>query len=101
MKSNQERSNECLPPKKREIPATSRPSSEDKAVPSDNHRAENAAWLPGARGHVGGRLGPAGPPAELGLQQGMGLHKALSTGLDYSPPISAYKLNNQGDKIQP
>ena len=54
MKSNQERSNECLPPKKREIPATSRPSSEDKAVPSDNHRAENAAWLPGARGHVGG-----------------------------------------------
>uniref|UniRef100_A0A8C0A8S0 Ataxin 1 n=1 Tax=Bos mutus grunniens TaxID=30521 RepID=A0A8C0A8S0_BOSMU len=90
MKSNQERSNECLPPKKREIPATSRPSSEDKAVPSDNHRAENAAWLPGARGHVGGRLGPAGPPAELaaelGLQQGIGLHKALSTGLDYSPP---------------
>ncbi|XP_043764403.1 ataxin-1 isoform X1 [Cervus elaphus] len=86
MKSNQERSNECLPPKKREIPATSRPSSEDKAVPSDNHRAENAAWLPGARSHVGGRLGPAGPPAELGLQQGIGLHKALSTGLDYSPP---------------
>ncbi|TKC52101.1 hypothetical protein EI555_021287 [Monodon monoceros] len=90
MKSNQERSNECLPPKKREIPATSRPS-EDKAtaVPSDNHRAEGVAWLPGhasGRGHAGGRLGPAGPPAELGLQQGIGLHKALSAGLDYSPP---------------
>lgn len=90
MKSNQERSNECLPPKKREIPATSRPS-EDKAtaVPSDNHRAEGVPWLPGhagARGHAGGRLGPAGPPPELGLQQGIGLHKALSSGLDYSPP---------------
>uniref|UniRef100_A0A8C0T3R1 AXH domain-containing protein n=1 Tax=Canis lupus familiaris TaxID=9615 RepID=A0A8C0T3R1_CANLF len=49
MKSNQERSNECLPPKKREIPATSRPS-EDKAAPppSDNHRAEAVAWLPRA-----------------------------------------------------
>lgn len=91
MKSNQERSNECLPPKKREIPATSRPS-EDKAttaLPSDNHRAEGVAWLPsnsGGRGHGGGRHGPTGTSAELGLQQGIGLHKALSTGLDYSPP---------------
>lgn len=90
MKSNQERSNECLPPKKREIPATSRPSEEKATVlPSDNHRAEGVAWLPGnlgARGHGGGRHGPAGTSAELGLQQGIGLHKALSTGLDYSPP---------------
>ncbi|XP_004593159.2 ataxin-1 [Ochotona princeps] len=89
MKSNQERSNECLPPKKREIPATSRPSEEKAAaLPTDNHRAE-AAWLPsnpGGRGHGGGRHGPAGTSAELGLQQGIGLHKALSTGLDYSPP---------------
>ncbi|XP_025855115.1 ataxin-1 [Vulpes vulpes] len=91
MKSNQERSNECLPPKKREIPATSRPS-EDKAAPppSDNHRAEAVAWLPpgnpGGRAHGGSRHGPAGTPVELGLQQGIGLHKALSTGLDYSPP---------------
>ncbi|KAF7465677.1 ataxin-1 [Marmota monax] len=91
MKSNQERSNECLPPKKREIPATSRPS-EDKAttaLPSDNHRAEGVAWLPsnsGGRGHGGGRHGPTGTSVELGLQQGIGLHKALSTGLDYSPP---------------
>ncbi|EHH52735.1 hypothetical protein EGM_13243, partial [Macaca fascicularis] len=90
MKSNQERSNECLPPKKREIPATSR-SSEEKApaLPSDNHRVEGTAWLPGnpgGRGHGGGRHGPAGTSVELGLQQGIGLHKALSTGLDYSPP---------------
>lgn len=90
MKSNQERSNECLPPKKREIPATSRPSEEKATVlPSDNHRAEGVAWLPGnpgGRSHGGGRHGPAGTSVELGLQQGIGLHKALSTGLDYSPP---------------
>ncbi|KAF6107594.1 ataxin 1 [Phyllostomus discolor] len=90
MKSNQERSNECLPPKKREIPATSRPSEEKATVlPSDNHRAEGVAWLPGnpgGRGLGGGRQGPAGTSVELGLQQGIGLHKALSTGLDYSPP---------------
>lgn len=90
MKSNQERSNECLPPKKREIPATSRPSEEKATtLPSDNHRAEGVAWLPsnpGGRGHGGGRHGPVGTSAELGLQQGIGLHKALSTGLDYSPP---------------
>uniref|UniRef100_A0A5F5PX55 Ataxin 1 n=1 Tax=Equus caballus TaxID=9796 RepID=A0A5F5PX55_HORSE len=90
MKSNQERSNECLPPKKREIPATSRPSEEKATVPpSDNHRAEGVAWLPGTpggRGPGGGRHGPAGTSVELGLQQGIGLHKALSTGLDYSPP---------------
>ncbi|KAM6177491.1 ataxin-1 [Erethizon dorsatum] len=90
MKSNQERSNECLPPKKREIPATSRPSEEKATIlPSDNHRAESVAWLPsnpGGRGHGGGRHGPAGTSVELGLQQGIGLHKSLSTGLDYSPP---------------
>ncbi|KAM5300330.1 ataxin-1 [Ctenodactylus gundi] len=92
MKSNQERGNECLPPKKREIPATSRPLEEKAAAPpSDNHRAEALAWLPGAPGGrapaAGGeRHGPAGASAELGLQQGIGLHKALSTGLDYSPP---------------
>lgn len=90
MKSNQERSNECLPPKKREIPTTSRPS-EEKAptLPSDNHRAESVAWLPGnpgGRSHGGGRHGPGGPSVELGLQQGIGLHKSLSAGLDYSPP---------------
>nr|XP_003468799.1 ataxin-1 [Cavia porcellus]XP_013006827.1 ataxin-1 [Cavia porcellus]XP_013006828.1 ataxin-1 [Cavia porcellus]XP_013006829.1 ataxin-1 [Cavia porcellus]XP_013006831.1 ataxin-1 [Cavia porcellus]XP_013006832.1 ataxin-1 [Cavia porcellus]XP_023420482.1 ataxin-1 [Cavia porcellus]XP_023420483.1 ataxin-1 [Cavia porcellus] len=90
MKSNQERSNECLPPKKREIPATSRPSEEKATVlPSDNHQAESVAWLPsnpGARGHGSGRHGPAGTSVELALQQGIGLHKSLSTGLDYSPP---------------
>ncbi|XP_036395197.1 ataxin-1-like [Megalops cyprinoides] len=44
MKSNQERSNECLPPKKREILAL-----EEKAVvvasASESQRGENLAWL--------------------------------------------------------
>uniref|UniRef100_A0A7N4PEW2 Ataxin 1 n=1 Tax=Sarcophilus harrisii TaxID=9305 RepID=A0A7N4PEW2_SARHA len=91
MKSNQERSNECLPPKKREIPATSRPSEEKPVVvPNDNHRAESLTWLPSTQsgqGNMGGRPGPGGTStAELGLQQGIGLHKSLSTGMDYSPP---------------
>ncbi|XP_058141240.1 ataxin-1 [Dasypus novemcinctus] len=84
MKPNQERSNECLPPKKRELPPTSRPA-EEKAAPHDNHRAEGPAWLAGGGGPGpgGGRLGP---PGELGLQQGIGLHKPLAPGLDCSPP---------------
>ncbi|XP_037700297.1 ataxin-1 [Choloepus didactylus] len=90
MKPNQERSNECLPPKKREIPATSRPSEEKAtAPPHDNHRAEGLAWLAGnggGQGHGGGRHGPAGAAVDLGLPQGIGLHKSLSTGLDCSPP---------------
>ena len=55
MKSNQERSNECLPPKKREIPASTIPSaasslpSEERplvvAQASESQRGENLAWL--------------------------------------------------------
>ncbi|XP_077000091.1 ataxin-1 [Tamandua tetradactyla] len=89
MKPNQERSNECLPPKKREIPASSRPAEKAAAPPHDNHRAEGLAWLAstaGGQGHGGGRHAPAGTSVELGLQQGIGLHKSLSTGLDCSPP---------------
>ncbi|XP_038626866.1 ataxin-1 [Tachyglossus aculeatus] len=79
MKSNQE----CLPPKKREIPATSRPSEEKPAaLTKEDPRAEGSAWASGA----GGRPGPGSTSAELGLQQGMGLHKPLSVGLDYSVP---------------
>uniref|UniRef100_A0A8B9T6Q0 Ataxin 1 n=1 Tax=Anas platyrhynchos TaxID=8839 RepID=A0A8B9T6Q0_ANAPL len=91
MKSNQERSNECLPPKKREIPATSLPSEVKPVLPNDNHRADNLAWLPGTPGGqsgLGARHRPGGTSAEVGLQQG--LHKPPppppSAGLDYSPP---------------
>ncbi|XP_068431064.1 ataxin-1a [Clinocottus analis] len=48
MKSNQERSNECLPPKKRELPSSTLPSdNRSPAIPpaSDSQRTENMAWL--------------------------------------------------------
>lgn len=88
MKSNQERSNESLPPKKREIPATSR-SSEEKTVglTSENHRTDSLSWLTTTVSSHGGRHhGPLGTSVEAGLQQGVGLHKTHSTGIDYSPP---------------
>ncbi|XP_033830640.1 ataxin-1a [Periophthalmus magnuspinnatus] len=51
MKSNQERSKECLPPKKREIPSSTIPSerhsSPTMAPPSDVPRSENLSWLMG------------------------------------------------------
>lgn len=49
MKSNQERSNECLPPKKREIPTSTLPS---QAPASESQRGGNLAWLASmASGH--------------------------------------------------
>ncbi|CAL1584709.1 unnamed protein product [Knipowitschia caucasica] len=49
MKSNQERSNECLPPKKREIPSCTLPSechsSPTMLPPSDPPRSESLPWL--------------------------------------------------------
>ncbi|XP_074918950.1 ataxin-1 [Chelonoidis abingdonii] len=88
MKSNQERSNECLPPKKREIPTTSLPSEVKPVVlPNENHRTDNLTWLssaPSSQSSMSGRHRPGGSSVEIGLQQG--LHKASSTGMDYSPP---------------
>ncbi|XP_061111458.1 ataxin-1a [Conger conger] len=70
MKSNQERSNECLPPKKREIQASNLPSVERPQVAgpaSESQRGENLAWLASvASGHdrVGQRTGT--PPGSDG-----------------------------------
>lgn len=90
MKSNQERSNECLPPKKREIPPTSLPSEVKPLVlANENHRADNLSWLSSttsSQSSVSGRNRPGGTSLEAGSQQGIGLHKSLSTGIDYSPP---------------
>lgn len=89
MKSNQERSNECLPPKKREIPATSLPSEVKPLVlASENHRADNLTWLSSTTSSHSSRNRPGGTSLEAGSgsQQGMGLHKSLSTGIDYSSP---------------
>ncbi|XP_048363744.1 ataxin-1 [Sphaerodactylus townsendi] len=92
MKSNQERSNECLPPKKREIPPTSLPSEVKPLIlATENHRADSLTWLSGttsSQSSQGGRNRPGGSSAEAGSQQGIGLHKSLSTGIDYSPPRS-------------
>lgn len=48
MKSNQERSNECLPPKKREIPASTLPSDDRPvmmAPATESQHTGNLAWL--------------------------------------------------------
>ncbi|TSK31488.1 Ataxin-1 [Bagarius yarrelli] len=55
MKSNQERSNECLPPKKRELLASTLPSEDRPLVmapASESQRGGNLAWLASmASGH--------------------------------------------------
>lgn len=53
MKSNQERSNECLPPKKREIPSSTLPSeTRPLTMPpaSDSQRSENLTWVASVAG---------------------------------------------------
>ncbi|KAM6899306.1 ataxin-1a [Xenentodon cancila] len=53
MKSNQERSNECLPPKKREIPSSTLPSENRLPIvppASDSQRTENMTWLASVAG---------------------------------------------------
>ncbi|XP_076005958.1 ataxin-1a [Genypterus blacodes] len=64
MKSNHERSNECLPPKKREIlSCTLASEARSPAAPviADSQRSENLAWLAsvggGNEGAMGGRRG--------------------------------------------
>ncbi|XP_068603508.1 ataxin-1a [Brachionichthys hirsutus] len=72
MKSNQERSNECLPPKKRELPSSTLAcESRSLVMPpaTDSQRTENMAWLAsvagGSESGVAGHRGAAqcdGPP---------------------------------------
>lgn len=53
MKSNQERSNECLPPKKREIPSSTLPSENRSTImppATDSQRTENMTWLASVAG---------------------------------------------------
>ncbi|KAM6959211.1 ataxin-1a [Aplochiton taeniatus] len=47
MKSTQERSNECLPPKKRDFPAS---VSVERPAAGDTQRSENLAWLASVAG---------------------------------------------------
>ncbi|MED6286988.1 hypothetical protein CHARACLAT_011868 [Characodon lateralis] len=50
MKSNQERSNECLPPKKRGTSSTLPPESRSPAIPAVSDRSENTACYVSAAG---------------------------------------------------
>ncbi|CAL8293529.1 unnamed protein product [Merluccius merluccius] len=87
MKSNQERSNECLPPKKREL-AASTLASDDRplATPpaSDTQRNENLAWLASVAGGHEGRHRTTPSSAESNGPQ----YKPLSMS-DSSPSYSS------------
>ncbi|XP_069769519.1 ataxin-1-like isoform X2 [Narcine bancroftii] len=92
MKSNQERSNECLPPKKREFPVSSL-SLAEKAVAvapaSESSRSENLAWLANvasSQSSVGVKYGHAKIAGETSVETGLPLYKPLPTAVDYSSP---------------
>ncbi|XP_030645363.1 ataxin-1a [Chanos chanos] len=83
MKSNQERSNECLPPKKREIPASTLPSEERPmmvAPASESQRGGNLAWLANvASGHDNSSQRTSTSSEHDGPQ-----YKSLATTAEYS-----------------
>ncbi|XP_020386075.2 ataxin-1 [Rhincodon typus] len=92
MKSNQERSNECLPPKKREFPVNNLPLPEKAgatATVSESSRSENLAWLANvasSQSSVGMRYGQGKVAAETPVETGLPLYKPLATAVDYSSP---------------
>ncbi len=89
MKSIQERSNECLPPKKREIPASTLPSEERPMVmapANESQRSGNLAWLASlASGHDRGRQHTSTSSEPDGPQ-----YKPLSAMAERTPPSSMY-----------
>ncbi|KAK9957441.1 hypothetical protein ABG768_011688 [Culter alburnus] len=89
MKSNQERSNECLPPKKREIPASTLPSEDRPMVmapASESQRGGNLAWLASlASGHDRGRLHISTSAESDGPQ-----YKPLSASAESAPSSSTH-----------
>ncbi|XP_044191082.1 ataxin-1a [Thunnus albacares] len=91
MKSNQERSNECLPPKKREIPASTLPSeNRSPTIPpaSDSQRTENMAWLASvAGGNESGVSGHCSSSQSDGPQ-----YKSLSSTSDSLSSSSSLRL---------
>ncbi|XP_051527956.1 ataxin-1-like [Myxocyprinus asiaticus] len=89
MKSNQERSNECLPPKKREIPASTLPSEERPMVmapATESQRAGNLTWLASvASGHERGRQHTSTSAESDGPQ-----YKPLSAPFESATPSSMH-----------
>ncbi|XP_048411060.1 ataxin-1a [Stegostoma tigrinum] len=94
MKSNQERNNECLPPKKREFPVNHLPLPEKAgaaATVSESSRGENLAWLANvtsSQSSVGMRYGQGKVAAETPVETGLPLYKPLAAAVDYSSPGS-------------
>nr|XP_020453206.1 ataxin-1 [Monopterus albus]XP_020453207.1 ataxin-1 [Monopterus albus] len=91
MKSNQERSNECLPPKKREIPASTLPS--ENRLPtmppaSDSQRTENMAWLASVAGGNESSVGGHHSSSHSDWPQ----YKSLSSTSDSSSSSSSLRL---------
>ncbi|XP_010871668.3 ataxin-1a isoform X2 [Esox lucius] len=107
MKSNQERSNECLPPKKRDFPAS---TADDRplvmAPTSESQRGENLAWLAsvasghnsahdrdfGGDGIRGGQR--AGTPSESDGPQYKPLCPAVTTHTDFLVPSSICSISS-------
>lgn len=89
MKSNQERSNECLPPKKREIPSSTLPSETRSAPPAaEGQRTENLPWLANVAG--GSESGLA---EHHSSSQSDGSHfKSLFSTIDSSSSSSSLRL---------
>ncbi|XP_051991385.1 ataxin-1a [Xyrauchen texanus] len=89
MKSNQERSNECLPPKKREILASTLPSEERPMImapANESQRGGNLAWLASlASGHERGRQHTSTSAELVGPQ-----YKLLSTPSESATPSSTH-----------
>lgn len=89
MKSNQERSNECLPPKKREIPSSTLPSEIRSAPPAADHqRTENLPWLANV---AGGSESGAGEHHSTNQSDGPPFKSLFST-LDASSSSSSSSL---------
>lgn len=91
MKSNQERSNECLPPKKREIP-TSTLASESRCptIPpsSGSQRTGNMAWLASVAGSSESGVGMNCTSSQSDGPQ----YKSLSSTSDSSTSSSSLRL---------
>ncbi|XP_054462061.1 ataxin-1a [Anoplopoma fimbria] len=91
MKSNQERSNECLPPKKRDFPSSTLPSDHrSPTIPaaSDSQRTENVAWLASV---PGGNESAVGGHRSSGQSEGL-QNKILYSTSDSSSSSSSLRL---------
>ncbi|XP_038581535.1 ataxin-1a [Micropterus salmoides] len=90
MKSNQERSNECLPPKKREIPSSTLPSeNRSPTIPpaSESQHTENMAWLASVAG---------------GNESGVGVHcgSSQSDGPQYKSHFSTSDTSSSSSSLR-